>query len=515
LERYPGKHLFIDDGFIESMTGLRRVLNEPAKRTVEAPLAFAFDRPWEQGDVSLGHVAYDGESRRFRMYYTVTRADEGLICCLESRDGEHWERPELDLVAVDGARRNNVTRGLQGGGLAPFWDPHATDAAFQWKRIDNHPSGTDAAGNRRWQASHSADGYDWSAYPEGPYSAQTSLFNFGARPGDFGGVINPDAPYVYYHQRGSGRATRILGRRDSADALNWSGLRTVIDVDLDDPPGTEFYSAGCDIANRTFGGLHLIVVNVFATDIAEPYVTTQLDEDVGTAAETRATPIRTDGFVDTQLAASRDTVSWRRYRQPFLRRGEPGAWDSGMVYGEEPIEHDGKVWFFYSGYSTTHLGRDARGAHYPSRPLAPAKGVATLRADGYVSLEAEAFAPGVLTTHRFRQAEGGSVFVNVDASVGELRYELLRDTGEPVPGCTAADCVPIRTDERHAALRWGNQPGWPAPRPEEHARYPALKAGGFYAKLRFYVSPGAKLYSLTLDPPEVAMWRAALPRKDR
>ena len=55
----------------------------------------------------------------------------------------------------------------------------------------------------------------------------------------------------------------------------------------------------------------------------------------------------------------------------------------------------------------------------------------------------------------------------------------------------------------------------PAPRPEDQARYPSLgrRAGGFYVKLRFYVSPGAKLYSVTLDPPEVAMWRAAVPKR--
>jgi len=79
-----------------------------------------------------------------------------------------------------------------------------------------------------------------------------------------------------------------------------------------------------------------------------------------------------------------------------------------------------------------------------------------LRPDGYVHVEADCFAPGTLTTHRFRRAAGGRVQVNADAS---------------------AD----------------------------------LSDGEFYVKLRFHLDPGARLYSLTLDPPEVAVWGAPVP----
>ena len=41
---------------------------------------------------------------------------------------------------------------------------------------------------------------------------------------------------------------------------------------------------------------------------------------------------------------------------------------------------------------------------------------------------------------------------------------------------------------------------------ERQATYPNLQKEEFYIKLRFYISPGTKLYSLTLDPPEVTMW---------
>ena len=134
------------------------------------------------------------------------------------------------------------------------------------------------------------------------------------------------------------------------------------------------------------------------------------------------------------------------------------------------------------------------------------KGLASLRLDGYVSVEAVSYAPGILTTHRFRQESGGTIGVNVDASAGELRYEVLEDTGDPIPGFTAADCDPIRTDTVNGVLSWNGVSGWPGLSEERQGRYPNLQKEEFYIKLRFHISPGTKLYSLTLDPPEVTVW---------
>ena len=136
------------------------------------------------------------------------------------------------------------------------------------------------------------------------------------------------------------------------------------------------------------------------------------------------------------------------------------------------------------------------------------KGVALLRPDGYVSVEVASFAPGVLTTHRFRQESGGTLRVNVDASAGELRYELLEDTGAPIPGFGAAECDPIRGDCLDAELSWRGARGWPRVSETGRASIPALPTSEFYVKLRCYIAPGTELYSVTLDPPEVTMWQA-------
>ncbi|MBV7339391.1 hypothetical protein KFU94_66490 [Chloroflexi bacterium TSY] len=512
MERSPGKQLFIDDYFIESLDGAKRVLNQPQNLTVDEPLPIHFDQPWESQSSQPGRVIYDEQNRHFRLYYRTWTGERSLLCALDSDDGLNWERPELGLVEIDGSMHNNITN-APAQHLSMIWDPYEQDEAYRWKQIDNQPSGQKANGEPRWQAHYSRDGYQWHLYPEGPHSDQRMLFNFGSPAETFGGEANPDAPYIHYSQRGSNRRTRVLGRRDSPDFLNWSGLRTVIDQDLLDPPGTEFYAAGFDPANRTDGGLHILMLHTFLTDLTEPYGIAEADRYWG-VGETgpAALPARIDGFVETQLAVSRDTFAWQRFREPFIPRGTPDAWDWGMVYTDGPILHDNQLWFFYMAGNLTHNGRTAQLWRNPyATPNRRGKGVAVLRPDGYISVEAASYAPGILTTHRFRQEHGGQVQVNVDASVGELRYELLEDTGQPIPGFSAAECDPIREDTLAGVLSWNGTPGWPTVTVGQRTKYPDLPHSEFYVKLRFILAPGTKLYSLTLDPPEVTQWQVKVP----
>lgn len=506
-----GKHGFADDFFIESLHGARRVVGQADKITVEAPLDIRLDQPWEAEQFRFSPVCYDEHARQFRLFYDAWGENRHVICALTSDDGIHWHRPSLGLVDWNGSMDNNITN-CPPGGLIPFYDPKEADVSRRWRRIDNKPTGTGEGGQPEWRAFHSADGYDWQAEPAGSHSTQRMLFNFGSPPETFGGVIDPAARFVYYSQRGSGRRTRILGRRDSADGLNWSGLRTVIDQDLEDPTGTEFYAAGFDPARRTDGGLHVIMLHTFHSDVAEPYAIGAPKQYWGKEAPgPTAVAARVDGYVDTQLAVSRDTVSWKRYRKPFIRRGDAGAWDWGMLYGDGPILHDGRLWLFYGACNLTHNGRSSRpddGRYANSRW---GKGLATLRPDGWVHIEATGFAPGQLTTHRFRQERGGTIHVNVDATAGELRYELLEDTGAPIPGYGVADCDPIRGDTLSTELTWGGRPGWPARGDERPPGCEQLSRSEFYVKLRFHIAPGTRLYSLRLDPPEVAVWGAAVP----
>jgi len=68
-------------------------------------------------------------------------------------------------------------------------------------------------------------------------------------------------------------------------------------------------------------------------------------------------------------------------------------------------------------------------------------GLATLRLDGFVSLKATDRC-GTIVTKPFN-LQGRSLQVNADADKGELRVEILDQTGKQIEGFAAADCRPI------------------------------------------------------------------------
>ena len=75
MELSPGKQLFIDDYFIESLTGARRVLNPPHKLTVDEPLPITV-RP------AVGLAVRAAGSRHLRrvqpaLSYVLPRLDRG------------------------------------------------------------------------------------------------------------------------------------------------------------------------------------------------------------------------------------------------------------------------------------------------------------------------------------------------------------------------------------------------------------------------------------------------------
>jgi len=119
-------------------------------------------------------------------------------------------------------------------------------------------------------------------------------------------------------------------------------------------------------------------------------------------------------------------------------------------------------------------------------------------------VEPSGYGDGILTTNRFRWEKGTSVYVNVDASHGELKAELVEDTGKSIPGFTVDDSDPVREDVLDKKLSWKRTDLFPAP---EYARMPELGVHDWYVKLRFHLRPETKLYAFRVDPPEVLEWR--------
>jgi hypothetical protein len=135
-----------------------------------------------------------------------------------------------------------------------------------------------------------------------------------------------------------------------------------------------------------------------------------------------------------------------------------------------------QLWFYYSGIR--HRWQPPKAS-----PERAAICLATLRRDGFVSLDAAADG-GNVTTVPFRW-EGERLFLNADAADGEISCELLDAAGQPLPGFELSNSIPLTTDGVCLAVRW---------RAEE--RMPADSAGPM--QLRIWLRD-ARLYSYWLE----------------
>ena len=174
----------------------------------------------------------------------------------------------------------------------------------------------------------------------------------------------------------------------------------------------------------------------------------------------------------------RGAPGYRPEHTPFIPVSEHhGDWNWGNVQsaGGCCLVVGDTLYFYVSGR------KGVQGS--PSSGVC-ATGLATLRRDGFVSMDAGE-AEGVLLTRPVRFS-GKRLFVNANAGGGELRVEVCDTSGAPLPGFTRADCVPLTADAACAGVAWnsGGDLGVFAGKPVRFRFY--LRQGGLYA---FWVSP--------------------------
>ena len=172
---------------------------------------------------------------------------------------------------------------------------------------------------------------------------------------------------------------------------------------------------------------------------------------------------------------SRDGFSWSRPdRRPFCPVSEtPGDWNYSNVQsaGGCCLIVGDRLYFYVSG-----------------RGKGQVTSLATLRRDGFASLDADGKG-GTLTT-RPVLFSGKHLFVNadVDAGTGELRAEILDESGQLIPPFSRTNSIPVRADKTLQAIRWEGATDLSA-------------ATARPVKIRFLLKNG-KLYSFWVSPDE-------------
>ena len=428
-------YLFVDDVWVERMEGVWRVLNRPRK-VPENPVIEP-DRPWE-GYLILqpGTVIYDEEDRLFKMWYNTfaTRQRpyvEEYLCYAVSRDGIHWEKPELGLVEFQGSTANNIMLKWSAWTHSLIKDEGDPDPARRYKLAYWHTQ--DRARSGVWVA-FSADGVRWNDYPDNPVVPSWAT-------GDtFSVMRDPDSSqYWLYHKTTRGPVRRV-SRLVSDDFIHWADSRQVLEPDEWDQPDTEFYG----LSAFPYGGQYLGLLWVYHTY-------TQ--------------------FMDVQLASSRDGVSWERSvnRRRFIHLLPDGnytgdTFDSGMIYpASAPVVKDDQLWIYYSGFTVVH--------NAPSEDHDGQIGLVTLRKDAFVSLDATSEGYVVTPPVRFEGSSlrvnseplggGGEgealhsrLFTNNPEARGYVRIEIQDARGRPIPGYEADSCEPLRGDALYEEVSW-------------------------------------------------------------
>jgi hypothetical protein len=451
LEVGGARQLFIHDQLVDvaQTHHVTRTLNAPERiQKVLTP-----DQPWEalgfifyccvvddQGALKLFHGSYDAEKKK---HFSLATSSDGL----------HWERPRLGLKTFQGDQHNNILP-IDAVEASVFLDPHAPPEKRY--RLIYTKGWPDPAKAGVFVAS-SSDGVHWNPAPE-------RLFPFVPD-------SQPSATWderlqqyaIYLRAWNPGRtvarvATSELETPWPYDAavppfLVWGKdkipvpsreIPTVLATDGEDPEHLQFYTSA-------------VVKYPFAPNVYLAFPAAfQLYK--GPAWQSRACNTA-DGTFDVHFAASRDGISWTRWREPYVSAGVHEGLDLKMVsMGPGLVRRGRELYQYFVGCTFTHgrpvvwdkdlenraewLKRD-RGGIY----------CATQRVDGFVSMDANN-TPGTLTT-RPLIFQGNRLHLNVHtAGSGSVRLALLDLNGEPLEGFAASDCEIISDDAIDYEVRW-------------------------------------------------------------
>lgn len=462
------KQLFIDDLIIDESLGLARNLNQPAKY-VGNPIMIPL-YPWE-GRITLYGTVWDDPDHGWRMWYQgyggggvpPLTFDQNssvwagfdpknllyVICYATSKDGVHWDRPNLGLIDHGGSRDNNIvlSDAAYGNVVRDDKDP---DPGRLYKSLffeARDPKGTPNMGDGV-SVAFSPDGKKWKKYEGNPVIERSSdshmLYGWDDLHGKYVSYCRPSV-----HE---GNMTRRIGRSTSDDFVNWTEIEEVLAPDSGDPAGTQFY--GMPVFK--YEGHYLGQLYIYHTPPEEPH-------------------IRFEGTIDVQLASSRDGIIWERTgdRDPFIPNGPPGSMDAGEIYtARQPVIMGDEIWFYYSVCASPH------GVTGRSGPLCLAK----LRLDGFVSVDA-GDETGTLVTIPFR-CEGGPLKINSSARGGMVGIAVLDESGIQYQGYSRQECALFDGDSTDHLVTW-----------RDKVSLEELK--GKDIRLKFYLRD-ASLYSFTV-----------------
>ncbi|MSR60288.1 MAG: hypothetical protein EXS05_22050 [Planctomycetaceae bacterium] len=483
--------LVIDDSLLQNKNGLTRTLHQPKKQGL---IKEADGRDFERGGVYVGKIVCRDNAGKFHMTYRYYWWDDELqklpsvgidkahwfhetVGYATSDDGVHWTKPDLGRFEAperfapsdefpfekpDGVSRHNnfgypisFARDLHAHGNIS--DP---DKRFLLRVVEKY-SGTDPFAkpidSQMYYASDWPDVNDLRWKEKLTPISQARLSPRGEGFPTLCGYDHASKEWFMTCQDSIGnwvkRNGRDIARYSSPDLISWSGPQTVLPVAADESRTPEDWVEYMDLWGHRVGGRNtgawLGQLWIFHSDRSDPQFETPHIKNVWRKGTTEA-----------RLVISHDAgQTWKRVgdRQVWLpHHAEDDGYDR-LPCLACPIRVGDELRFYYACWNGEHLAfyRDGR-PYYNNRMRNCSTAWATLRVDGYVSLDAQNQS-GDLSTKPIR-FDGTSLTVNLAAPRGALRAELQDESGKSLEGFTLADSLPVTGDGLSRPVRWQNNP---------------------------------------------------------
>ncbi len=453
------RELFIDGFLIESLHGgAEQRLHHP----VPQEIALVHNAPWEGTGSGYHSVFRDGDL--YRMYYKAWHLEVSqgkvdtkrhpLYCCYaESKDGIHWEKPELGLHEFGGSKANNIvmvsgTSGslkVDAGHPAVFKDDNpAAPPEARYKAILR------SSGTNGLIPFKSPDGIHWSPMTDKPILTGRGAFDsqnlafWDPTLGKYRAYWRIFTAGVTDEKNWKPAGHRAIRTAVSDDLIHWENEADLV---YEDSPSEHLYT---NQIRPYFRAPHLLIG--FPTRYVERGWSPSMEalpewehRHMRSSASDRYGMAITEGL----LMASRDGVQFKRWNEAFLRPGieRPGTWHYGQQYiawhaveTKSALPGAPNELSLYAG-ENYWTGDSSELRRY------------TLRLDGFVSVNAP-MSGGELITRPITFA-GNRLHLNFATSAaGTIRVELQHPDGAAVPGFALADCDEIFGDTVDRVVTW-------------------------------------------------------------
>ena len=436
------RELFVDDELIDEFHNVEFRLQQPQP----AEIVLRADQPWEGEFTTGANVIQHGD--KYQMYYRMQkliRSPEGLALSpmrygyAESRDGIHWNKPNLGMVEWHGSKENNLF-------LGNCQDPNEKPPYFEQGRCHN-PSVIKRPWEKDPQKRYAlfCFGHDYR-HPRNAFSPDGLRWTFTEETKkkpllEGGDVLH--VSYDYYKSRYVAtwkayhpRRGRAVGVAVSDDGMNWTKPceQVIFIADDLDPDAAQIYGMPVFCYQGMYIGL--------------PWIYNARFWKKGAYLKPNRDNLEKDSpcTMDVQIAWSWDLVNWTRNpeRKPLILRGKKGEFDCEMIYtARAPVQVNDQLYFYYGGFDGPHNSEKSKGNI----------GLAILRLDGFCSMTAND-TEGWLISRR-EVFETPEVTINAKTEPnGYITAEILDEDNNVMDGFSRQQCIPFQGDSIRYVLKW-------------------------------------------------------------